>query len=69
MLNIKIEMLKRNISIEALAEAIGTHRNSASAKINGTRKFTVEEAFTAKETFFPDLGLKYLFSQTSNTQK
>lgn len=56
MLNIKIEMLKRNISVEALAEAIGTHRNSASAKINGTRKFTVEEAFTAKETFFQTLA-------------
>ena len=56
MLNIKIEMLKRNISVEALAEAIGTHRNSASAKINGTRKFTVEEAFTARKLFSQTLA-------------
>ena len=54
MLNIKIEMLKRNISVEALAEAIGTHRNSASAKINAP--YSPRSNFSNRVKTFPRIG-------------
>lgn len=64
MKNLKAEMAKANITVEAIAEALGIHRNSASNKINGKSKFTIKEAFEIKTIFFPTLSLDYLFGDT-----
>lgn len=63
-LNIKGEMAKRNIKVEDIANALNIHRNSASNKINGDTSFSIEEAVKVKDTYFPDLSLKYLFDKT-----
>lgn len=63
-LNIKGEMAKRNIKVEDIANVLNIHRNSASNKINGDTSFSIEEAVKVKETYFPDLSLKYLFEKS-----
>ncbi len=63
-LNLKGEMAKRNIKVEDIANALNIHRNSASNKINGDTSFSIEEAVKVKETYFPDLSLKYLFEKS-----
>lgn len=62
-LNIKGEMAKRNIKVEDVANVLNIHRNSASNKINGDTSFSIEEAVKVKDTYFPDLSLKYLFEK------
>lgn len=64
-LNLKTEMDRNKISIEKVAEILNIHRNSASNKINGESKFTIEEAFNLRETLFPYADLQYLFKSIS----
>ena len=63
-LNLKGEMAKRNIKVEDIANELNIHRNSASNKINGDTSFSIEEAVKIKDTYFPDLSLKYLFAKS-----
>lgn len=60
-LNLKGEMAKRNISLEAIAQLLDIHRNSAANKVNGRTRFTVDEALLIRDTFFSDLSTDYLF--------
>ena len=62
-LNLKGEMAKRSIKIEAIANVLQIHRNSASNKINGDTAFSIDEAVKVKEAFFPELSLKFLFEK------
>lgn len=59
--NLKAEMGRRDITIEAIAKALHIHRNSASNKVNGSSSFSIEEAMIVKDTFFSDLDYEYLF--------
>lgn len=59
--NLKAEMGRRDITIEAIAKALHIHRNSASNKVNGPSSFSIEEAMIVKDTFFSDLDYEYLF--------
>ena len=68
MKNLKAEMAKADITVEAIAEALGIHRNSASNKINGKSKFTIKEAFEIKTMFFPTLSLDYLFGDADSNK-
>lgn len=61
--NLKAEMGRNNISIEAIAKLLGIHRNSVSNKVNGNSSFTIEESAKIQEVFFPDKELKYLFEK------
>mgnify|MGYP000355716433 FL=1 len=56
MKNLKAEMAKCGVTVEAIAEVLKIHRNSASNKINGKSSFTIEEAFEIKTVFFPTLS-------------
>ncbi len=62
-INLKGEMAKRRIKIEDIANVLQIHRNSASNKINGETSFSIDEAVKVKETFFPELSLKFLFEK------
>lgn len=62
-LNLKGEMAKRNIKVEDVASTLKIHRNSASNKINGDTSFSIEEAVKIRDTYFPELSLKYLFEK------
>lgn len=61
--NFRREMAAKRVSIEDLAKLWGVHRNTASAKVNGESKITIEEAFAAQEAYFPDCTLAYLFAK------
>lgn len=62
-INLRGEMAKRKISIENISELLKIHRNSVANKLNGESAFSIEQAMLIQETFFPDLGIKYLFSK------
>lgn len=62
--NLKIEMMKRNITIESIAKLLDVHRNSAANKVNGKSHFTIEEAEKIHNVLFPDLEITYLFRRT-----
>jgi plasmid maintenance system antidote protein VapI len=59
--NLKKEMAGADITVEAVADALKVHRNTVANKIDGSSKFTVDEAFRIRDKFFPKLGLEYLF--------
>ncbi len=63
--NLRREMAAKHIEIEDLAKLWQVHRNTASAKVNGKSPVTIEEAFKAQETYFPECTLTYLFSKPS----
>lgn len=66
--NLKIEMLKKGIEINDIAKAIGQHRNTAADKISGKRSFSIPEAKTIKDTFFPNQTIEYLFSTSDEKE-
>ena len=59
--NLKAEMGRRDITIEAIARLLGIHRNSVANKLNGPSSFSIEEAIKIKSAFFPTCEYKYLF--------
>lgn len=61
--NLRAEMARKKISIEEMADFLGIHRNSVANKINGSSSFSIEESVKIQEKYFPELGLKYLFSK------
>ena len=61
--NLKGEMAKKGITIEAISKLLGIHRNSAANKINGDSSFTIDEAIAIQRNFFPKLTLRYLFEK------
>jgi plasmid maintenance system antidote protein VapI len=64
--NLKTEMSKKDISNRAIATVLNVHENTVGYKINGDGSFTIEEAFTVKEIFFPSLDLSYLFKRSES---
>ena len=60
--NLKAEMGRKNVTIEAVAKILEIHRKSVANKLNGTSSFTIEEAMKIKNTFFPNLEYRYLFA-------
>lgn len=66
-LNLKAEMAKRNVTIEAIADYLGIHRNSVSYKINRGGSFSIEESMDIRKRFFPDLTLDYIFAKENKT--
>lgn len=55
------EMAKKNITNESIANLLGIHRNSVYNKLRGLSSFSVEEAVTIRNTFFPDADIDELF--------
>lgn len=66
--NLKAEMGRRDITIEAVAKALGIHRNSVYNKLNGSSSFSIEEAITIKNAFFPNCDYKYLFEHEEDKE-
>lgn len=59
--NLKMEMNLKGITIEDIAKSLEIHRNSASFKINGKGKFTIDEAFKIHQEYFAYADMQYLF--------
>lgn len=58
--NIRLLMLKNNISFEDIAEALNISRDTASKKINGKAHLSVDELLTIQKNFFTNYDLNFL---------
>lgn len=61
--NLKAEMAKKDITIEAISKTLDIHRNSVANKLQGKSAFSIEEAVKIQRDYFPDKPLKYLFAR------
>ena len=59
--NLEAELVRNNISKEAVAQLIGKSYKSVTQKINGKYPFTIGEAFLIRHDMFPKLTMDYLF--------
>lgn len=64
--NLRAEMSRIGIKQADIAELLGVRGVTVSKKMNGKSTFNIDEAFLIKKTFFPNLSLDYLFSDTEN---
>lgn len=57
---LKAKMAVNGVTVEQIAEAIGKHRNTAAAKIDGKAKFYIDELVIIRDRFFPSVSLDEL---------
>ncbi len=62
-------MARRNISIQEISEVLGAARDTVSSKLSRKRQITLKEAFLIENTFFPGMGVLYLFEELNVSQK
>lgn len=67
--NLKAEMVRANITSGDIAKLLDLHVSSVSNKISGKSKFTIDEAFTIRNSFFPDCDYETLFKDNSPCNK
>lgn len=61
--NLRAEMARHHISVQDIAAAINTNRDTAGRKLSGKSQFSLPEAFKIVRTFFPSMEIGYLFSE------
>ncbi len=70
--NIRIEMARKNLTINEMSKLSEINRNRLSEKLSGKRKINLNEALCLARKCFPECDLYYLFKEllddTTNTQ-
>ena len=61
--NLISEMARQKISISAMAETLGVHRNSMRNKLYGASAFTLDEAMLIFDTYFSNCEFRWLFKR------
>ena len=61
--NLRAEMARQQVTIQGIANVIGVGRDAASQKLSGKTPITLSEAFKIEGAYFPDLDIRYLFSE------
>lgn len=61
LMNLKLEICKRNISSAKIARFIGIGVQAMSKKVTEKSQFTRTEMYKIHEEFFPDTDFHYLF--------
>ena len=59
--NLEALIIERNINFSTLGKAIGVTEKTARNKVHRVTHFTLPEAKTVKDVFFPDKSLEYIF--------
>lgn len=59
--NLRAEMARLDITIQDIADLIGTSRDTVGAKLSRKRMFYLDEAFEIADTFFSDKDVHFLF--------
>ena len=59
--NLRALMGSKGISIDALANLLGVHRNTVASKLNGESEFTFGQAELILDTMFPEYTFRYVF--------
>ena len=55
------EIILRNITKKEMRDFLGLEQSGFVLKLNGMRRFSLEEAIRLQEEFFPDLTVNELF--------
>ena len=55
------EIILRNITKKEMREFLGVEQSTFVTKLNGTRRFSLDEAIRLQEEFFPDISVNELF--------
>lgn len=55
------EIILRNITKKEMREFLGVEQSTFVTKLNGTRRFSLDEAIRLQEEFFPDTSVNELF--------
>lgn len=61
--NLRIEMARKNLSIQDVARILDMSRDTASRKLSGKTPIYLNEAFTLVTKLFPDSKVEILFSE------
>lgn len=65
--NLRIEMIKKNITVTDIAKTLNKRRSTVGDKINGKYRMHVDEAFAIKDAFFPESSIDYLFDASDQS--
>lgn len=61
--NLRAEMSRKNIGVVDMARNLGYNRDTLARKLSKRTNITLKEAFDIQRTYFPDMNLRYLFSE------
>ena len=61
--NLRIEMEKRNIRLQDIAQTCGFNRDTLARKLSKKSALNLNEAFQIQKAIFPDLDVLYLFGE------
>lgn len=63
--NLKAEMVRHGVTVDDIYPVIEKTKRTTAYKIDGKYDFTMPEAITIRNKFFPGMTLEYLFTQNS----
>ena len=63
--NLRAEMSRENINIVDIANTLGMNRDTLARKLSKKSPIYLDEAFLIQQKVFPNLDIKYLFSEHS----
>lgn len=63
MRNLSAEMIRYGVSNADIQTALSCSSKTVANKLNETTEFSVGEAMTIRDTFFPGLRIEYLFAK------
>lgn len=61
--NLRAEMARKGVTVQEIADLIGVNRDTVSRKLSRKSPLNLSEAFVIERTFFPGLGISYLFEE------
>jgi hypothetical protein len=64
---LRLKMFENDVSIEAIAKLLNTHRNTISNKMHGDGDFKGRELILIRDAFFPGISLDELVREKSAT--
>ena len=59
--NLRVEMERRGIRLQDIAQSCGYNRDTLARKLSKKSAINLSEAFQIQKTMFPDLDVIYLF--------
>lgn len=59
--NLRAEMIRSNVSATMIASTIGKTVKTTRDKINSKSDFSITDAITIRDTYFPGESIEYLF--------
>lgn len=63
--NLLAEMVRKEIEPEDIMKVIGISRRTWHNKSRGLTQFTVKEAMSIRDTYFPECSIEYLFDRAA----